>query len=232
MKRHLANILTITNLTLGLLAIIWAAQDKENLVLCSYLILIAILFDIMDGKIARLLNTTSDFGKQLDSFADMVSFGIAPGIIVFQLINTYNPHNTHLSYVAFMIPIFSALRLANYNIDDKQKKHFIGITTPLNAFFFASIPLILHYEKNDLILSLITNINFLFMGTIILSILLISPLKTFSSKAIYSNKFEKKIKILFLITSIFLFFLLKYTAFPLIVFFYIFLSIIFSLNKN
>jgi len=232
MKRHLANILTITNLTLGLCAIVWGAQGEENLILCSYLILIAILFDIMDGKIARLLNTTSDFGKQLDSLADMVSFGIAPSIIVFQLINTYNPDSAHLAYVSFMIPIFSALRLANYNIDEKQKTYFIGITTPLNAFFFISIPLILHYEKNDLILSLVTNINFLFMGTIILSVLLISPLKTFSSKAMYSSEFEKKIKIVFMTTSIFLLFLLKYTAFPLIVFFYIFLSIIFSLNKK
>jgi len=232
MKKHLANILTIINLTLGLFAIVWAAQNEENLVWCSYLILIAILFDIMDGKIARLLNTTSDFGKQLDSFADMVSFGIAPSIIVFQLIKTSNPQETYLAYIAFIIPIFSALRLANYNIDSKQKIYFIGITTPLNAFFFISIPLILHYEKNDLILSLVTNINFLFIGTIILSILLISPLKTFSSKAIYSSMVEKKIKIVFFITSVFLFFLLKYTAFPLIVFFYIFLSIIFSLNKN
>ena len=121
-------------------------QNKENLVLCSWLILIAILCDFLDGKLARFLKATSDYGKQLDSFADMVSFGIAPAVIVFQLINI---HNTQLAYIACLIPIFSALRLANYNIDKKQTIHFIGVTTPINALFFCSFPLILNYEKNN-----------------------------------------------------------------------------------
>jgi len=229
MIRHLPNILTITNLILGLLSIIWSLQNVNNLFLCSWLVLIAMLFDFMDGKLARFLKTSSNYGKQLDSFADMVSFGIAPAIITFQLINIYNPK---LAYIACLIPIFSALRLANYNIDERQGNHFFGITTPINALFFCSFPIILHYEKNEFILSIICNVNFLFISTIIFSLLLISPLKTFSLKSFSNNNLEKKIKILFITLSCIAFFLLKYTAFPLIVFFYIFLSIIFSLNKN
>ena len=239
MKKNIPNILTLTNLSIGLCSIIWAAQNKENLVFCSWLILIAMLFDFMDGKLARFLKVSSDFGKQLDSLADMISFGVAPAIIVFQLIHTYNPHNTKLAYIAFMIPICSALRLANYNIDKKQGNEFIGITTPINALFFCSIPLIINQEEsinynegNEFILSFITNVNFLFITTIVFSLLLISPLKTFSLKSSNKNILEKRIKFIFIITSIILFFLLKYTAFPIIVFFYIFLSIIFSLNKN
>ena len=76
MIRHLPNILTITNLILGLLSIIWSLQNVNNLFLCSWLVLIAMLFDFMDGKLARFLKTSSNYGKQLDSFADMVSFGI------------------------------------------------------------------------------------------------------------------------------------------------------------
>ena len=232
MKSHLANILTLINLTLGLIAIMWCAQSKENLLLCSWLVIIAMLFDFMDGKLARFLKTSSNYGKQLDSFADMVSFGIAPSVIVFQLITIYNPHNTKLAYIAFLIPIFSALRLANYNIDEKQGNHFFGLTTPINAFFFCSIPIILNYTENKIISSIFSNPNFLFISTIIFSFLLISPLKTFSFKSFGNNKLEKKIKLFFIAFSIILFFLLKYTAFPLIVFFYIFLSFIFSLNKN
>ena len=171
MKKNIPNILTLTNLSIGLCSIIWAAQNKENLVFCSWLILIAMLFDFMDGKLARLLNTSSDFGKQLDSLADLVSFGVAPAIIVFQLINTYNPHNTKLAYIALMIPIFSALRLANYNIDERQGNHFLGITTPINALFFCSIPIIMVYEKNEFVVSFLSNVNFLFMATIIFSLL-------------------------------------------------------------
>ena len=232
MKKNIPNILTLTNLSIGLCSIIWVVQNKENLVFCSWLILIAMLFDFMDGKLARFLNASSDFGKQLDSLADMISFGVAPAIIVFQLINTYNPHNTKLAYIALMIPIFSALRLANYNIDERQGNHFFGITTPINALFFCSIPIVMAYEKNEFVLSFLSNVNFLFMATIVFSLLLISPLKTFSLKSSNKNVLEKKIKLIFIFTSIILFFLLKYTAFPVIVFFYIFLSIIFSLNKN
>ena len=106
MKKQLPNILTLINLSLGIMSIIWASQNKEYLVLCSWLILIAMLFDFMDGKLARYLNVSNDFGKQLDSLADMISFGVAPAIIVFQLIITYSSNETELAYIALMIPIF------------------------------------------------------------------------------------------------------------------------------
>ena len=121
MKKHLPNILTLSNLTLGLMAIFYGLT-QANLILCSWLIFIGILLDFLDGKIARFLKVESDYGKQLDSFADMVTFGIAPAVIVFKMIGEQN-HN--LSYIAFLIPIFSAIRLAKYNIDKKQGNYFI-----------------------------------------------------------------------------------------------------------
>jgi len=239
MKKQIPNLLTITNLLLGLISILWASQNIENLVICSWLILVAILFDFMDGKLARYFNVANDFGKQLDSLADMISFGVGPGIIVFQLISLYNPQNPQLAYVAFMIPIFSAIRLAKYNIDEKQGDYFIGISTPINALFFCSIPIIINYEYQiesniigEIVLHYITDVNFLFMSSIIFSLLLIYPIKTFSLKSFNDNCLEKNLKLIFIITSFSLFFLLKYTSFPLIVFFYIFLSIIFNINKK
>lgn len=239
MKKQLPNILTLINLSLGIMSIIWASQNKEYLVLCSWLILIAMLFDFMDGKLARYLNVSNDFGKQLDSLADMISFGVAPAIIVFQLIITYSSNETELAYIALMIPIFSALRLAKYNIDENQGNYFTGLSTPINALFFCSLPIIINYENtvksniiSEYVLLCITDFKFLFISSIIFSLLLIYPFKTFSLKTLNNNSFEKKIKLIFIVISIILFLLLKYTSFPLIVFFYIFLSIIFNINKK
>ena len=83
-------------------------------------------FDFMDGKLARYLNVPNDFGKQLDSLVDMISFGVAPAIIVFQLIITYSSNEIELAYIALMIPIFSALRLAKYNIDEIKEIILLG----------------------------------------------------------------------------------------------------------
>ena len=105
MKKNLANIVTLSNLSVGLLAI-FHGLIQSNLILCSWLILIGVLFDFLDGKIARYLKVENEYGKQLDSFADMVTFGIAPAVIVFKLIEV---SNSNLAYFAFFIPIFSTI---------------------------------------------------------------------------------------------------------------------------
>ena len=224
MKNNLPNIVTLCNLTLGLIAIFYGLI-QSNLILCSWLIFMGILLDFLDGKIARFLKVESDYGKQLDSFADMVTFGIAPAVIVFKMIGEQN-HN--LSYIAFLIPIFSAIRLAKYNIDKKQGNYFIGLSTPANALLFSSLPLLVEFHSFEIINKLMSNVSFLIALTIIFSSLLISNIETFSLKLYASNQFEKKLKIGFISASLFFVLFLKYLSIPIIIFFYMLLSIIFK----
>ena len=224
MKKNLPNIVTLCNLTVGLIAIFYGLI-QSNLILCSWLIFIGILLDFLDGKIARFLKVESDYGKQLDSFADMVTFGIAPAVIVFKMIGEQN-HN--LAYIAFLIPIFSAIRLAKYNIDKKQGNYFIGLSTPVNALLFSSLPLLGEFHSFEIINKLMSNVSFLIALTIIFSSLLISNIETFSLKLYASNQFEKKLKIGFISASLFFVLFLKYLSIPIIIFFYMLLSIIFK----
>ena len=224
MKKQLPNIVTLSNLTLGLMAVFYGLI-KDDLILCSYLIYIGILLDFLDGKIARFLKVDSEYGKQLDSFADMVTFGIAPAVIIFQMIEE---HNNDLSYVAFLIPVFSAIRLAKYNIDKNQGNYFIGLSTTANAFLFSSLPLIKKSHSHEIINNLLSTVSFLIILTILFSLLLISNIETFSLKFKTSNSFEKKIKIGFISISFLFIVFLKYLSIPIIIFFYMLLSIIFK----
>jgi len=223
-KKHLANILTLINLSLGLTAI-FVGLILSNVILSSILILTGVLFDFLDGKVARFFQINNEYGKQLDSFADMITFGIGPSVIIFLLINEYD---IYLACIAFTIPIFSALRLSKYNIDKKQGDYFIGLTTTTNAILFSSIPLIRKYSDIEIINSLIDNKYFLASITIFFSFLLVSKIKTFSLKFNNASKFEKKIKTSFLIISFILIFILKFLSIPIIIFFYMLLSIIFK----
>jgi len=223
-KKHLANILTLINLSLGLTAI-FIGLISSNVILSSILILTGVLFDFLDGKVARFFQIDNEYGKQLDSFSDMITFGIGPSVIIFLLISE---HDIYLAYIAFIIPIFSALRLSKYNVDNKQGDYFIGLTTTTNAILFSSIPLIRKYSNIEIINSLIDDKYFLSSITIFFSFLLISKIKTFSLKFNNSNKFEKKIKTSFLIISFILIIVVKFLSIPIIIFFYMLLSIIFK----
>ncbi|HRW96586.1 MAG TPA: CDP-diacylglycerol--serine O-phosphatidyltransferase, partial [Bacteroidales bacterium] len=127
--------MTLLNLLSGCISITLAFNDK--LVLASLFIGIAAVFDFLDGMLARLLNARSPLGLQLDSLSDVVSFGVAPGIIVFQFMQISLKHSSFdwngihpASAIAFLIPLFSALRLAKFNTDDRQTDSFIGLPTP------------------------------------------------------------------------------------------------------
>ena len=224
MIKNIPNVITLSNLSLGLLAI-FHGLINSNLVLCSFLIVSGVFLDFLDGKIARYLKVDSDFGKQLDSFADMVTFGIAPSVIIYKLLEL---SGSNFTYLAFFIPIFSAIRLAKYNIDNKQGNYFIGLTTTVNALLLSSLPLIQKFQSSKFIESLLTDTSFLISFTLLFSLLLISNVTTFSLKFYSANKIEKKLKVLFIIASILFFVLLKYLAIPIIIFFYMLLSIIFK----
>jgi CDP-diacylglycerol--serine O-phosphatidyltransferase len=231
-KKNIPNLITLGNLTCGLLSILFAFEG--NLALAGGLIFYGAILDFFDGFAARLLKVNSEIGKQLDSMADMVTFGVAPGILMYQLIAMTNENplaisnELTISLIAFLIPIFSAIRLAKFNIDTRQTSSFIGLPTPAAAIFIASLPIIgANYYTNF-------SLELLIVSTVILSILLVAELPLFSLKISKGETLKNQlniIRIAFLISSVILLFILKFAAIPFIVILYIFLSIINNLIK-
>ncbi len=185
LKKHIPNALTCGNLLCGCAGIA-AVLLRNELVLASYLIGLAAVLDFLDGFIARLLKAYSPIGKDLDSLADMVTFGVLPGVIVFKLLSNYLNFDPAtdlgtailLPHAAFIIPVFSALRLAKFNIDTRQTDSFIGVPTPANTLLIASIPLILqqHPEWSAFITKPIT----LIILSVVMSLLLVAELPLFA----------------------------------------------------
>ena len=228
--KNIPNIFTLLNLLFGIVAIIFSF---ENLLISSFCIFIGIILDFFDGFFARLLNLQSDFGKQLDSFADFITSGLAPGFILMQLI--YQNENDvlipekifHYNNVIYLfgllIPIFSAIRLAKFNIDENQKNNFLGLPTPAVAIFIASLPLITQYQ----IPTFVSNSIHLIFLSIILSFLLISNIPLFSFKISQEqNQKTKIIRTLFVLISIILLLIFQFVGIPFIVVLYLILSII------
>ena len=235
-KNHIPNFITLLNLLSGCIAIVLIFDDQ--LVIASYLIGLAAIFDFLDGFIARLLKAQSPIGKDLDSLADVISFGLVPGLILFKLIGYSSGISvnsgiiTFFAFIAFLVPLFSALRLAKFNNDKRQTEQFIGLPTPANAILIASFPLIL-VQQSTLIGIDILSIQVLFQSTIflivitiLLSYLLVAEISLLSLKFKSFDWKDNKERFSFLIISIIALILLYYSAIPLIIVLYIFISII------
>lgn len=139
-KKHIPNSITCLSLSSGCVAVVMALQG--NLLWATIWIIIAAVFDFLDGFAARLLKAYSPMGKELDSLSDMVSFGVAPGMMVFWVLREAAaalPMGEYIPYLAFVIPVFSGLRLARFNIDERQTTSFIGLNVPAHALFWASV---------------------------------------------------------------------------------------------
>ena len=215
------NLMTCGNLLCGCLGIVFSFRG--DLLLSGGLIFIAAVLDFLDGFAARLLNQSSPIGKELDSLADMVTFGLLPSMIIFQLLEsttiTIDIGNLLISFSAFILTVFSALRLAKFNIDTRQSDSFIGVPTPANAILVASLPFIIraHPEYE----SWIVNQGVLVSYTLIMSYLLIMEMPLLAFKFKTFGWKENQIKYIFLGLSVLLLFLLKFAAVPLIVGLYI-----------
>ena len=231
-KRNIPNIITLANLTCGLLSIIFAFQG--NLKLAALCIFAGAFFDFFDGLAARLLKVNGDLGKQLDSMADMVTFGVAPGFILFHFmyelshgITFRNATNESLFFpelFALLIPIFSAYRLANFNIDTKQTTSFIGLPTPALAIFVAAFPLI---DFNQF--PMFVNLQFLTIISVILPILLVVKLPLFSLKYGKNEDLNTRLnifRIILILSTVVLFFVFQFAAIPFIVILYLILSLL------
>lgn len=228
------NTITLFNLICGTIGIYFAFQYKIDIAL--YFMFAGALFDFFDGFSARLLKVSGELGKQLDSLADMVTFGVLPGAMIFSVqqkllleqVGTYPQF--HIIQWAFliipvMIPAFSALRLAQFNIDTRQSHSFIGLPTPANALFFASVSWSIVYGQN-LISSIASNPFTIFVLSIVFSLLLVANIPMFSLKFSSLKGKENIIRYVFLTCSLFLILILKISGFTAVVLLYNVLSIL------
>ena len=222
MSKHIPNLLTISNLICGCIALYFTFQGE--LVFTAYLIGLAAIFDFMDGAAARLLNVSNPIGKELDSLADMVSFGLVPGSVVFHLLEE-SPLSQY-SFMALIIPIFSAYRLAKFNVDENQNENFIGLPTPANCLVFVSIPLITTFNSESTIAYLFEIPEILLIITILMSLALVSRINMFSLKFKNLKFQDNKFRFFIITMSIFLLTWLEFSAIPIIILLYILMSIV------
>jgi CDP-diacylglycerol--serine O-phosphatidyltransferase len=190
--KHIPNFITSLNLASGFIAIIFTSNG--DLVTASWFILAAMIFDFLDGLSARLLKAYSDIGKELDSLADVVSFGVAPALMIYQLLNNSIPlfapaivdsHGGRASLILLfpaIMPICGALRLAIFNIDKTQTNSFKGLPIPANALAVISVVIAGHYSKSPLIDSFMASPMLLILFTVILSLLMVSRIPLLSLK--------------------------------------------------
>lgn len=241
-RRSVPNFFTIANLVSGLLAIQFSLTGNLNW--APYCIFAAIIFDFFDGFMAGLLKVRSDKGKQMDSLADIITFGAAPGFIVFALFQLvkenyvvgYNDEfewMMNLEYFAFIIPIFALFRLAKFNVDTKQSTSFIGVPTATMAIFFAAFPILIEaatVEPTPLKTAILDGILLNPYGLIVLvalfSVLMVSKIPLFALKFKTFKWSGNEIKYIFLAICLICIILFKFWSVPIIVSVYILMSMV------
>lgn len=243
-KKQIPNLFTILNLLSGVIAVMMAATD--NLIEAAFFVFAGIFFDFFDGFFARKFNVTGEFGKQLDSLADMVTSGVVPGIIMFQLIlfsakesyfmelsceigNWYSFEESRFYFiplVGLIIPLAAAYRLAKFNLDERQTSSFIGLPTPALAIFIVSLPLIIEYSDFGTLIKFLQNKYSLIFITLIGSYLLNAEIPLFALKFKNYQLADNKVRYAFLSLSILLFVLFKIVAIPLVIILYLLISVL------
>lgn len=217
MKKQLPNFLTCCNLVCGCLGIVFVLENRN--LPAAYFVWAACVFDFFDGFAARMLKVTSPIGKELDSLADVVSFGVLPALVMYKLIDESTPSEA-LPYLGFMIAVFSALRLAIFNVDETQHDSFKGLNTPANSLFITSLPLI-HTTVGDWLYQTWVLVAI----TTIFSFLLVSRVEIFALKFKNFTWADNKIRFTFLGSAVLLLALFQITAIPLVIILYIALSL-------
>lgn len=231
LKQHIPNAITCGNLVSGCLSILFLTHNMP--VKAAIMIFVAGLFDFLDGFAARLLHAHSPIGADLDSLSDVVSFGVAPGFIMYWLMSrSFDLPQwciagiNVLPCLAFLLPVFSAIRLAKFNIDSTQKTSFRGIPAPGMAIFIASLPLALsqvHHLK-DGVLSYWACLGI----TLIFSFMMVSRLRFFSFKMKSAKWNGNEVRWIFLLVTITSFVIFKWISLPFVMMFYVLLSIFFA----
>ncbi len=236
-KKHIPNTITSLNLLSGCLSVLLAFEGY--ILYAVYMIFLAAIFDFMDGMSARLLKAYSIVGKELDSLADVVSFGVAPSVIMFHIMkislfgSVHMPPIENLTLIEilcliapFFIAVLSGVRLAKFNVDERQSENFIGLAVPANALFFVSLYLVSISTTNDLLLTLLRNKYALVVIIFLFSLLLVAEFPMFSLKFKNLGFKGNKIRYIFIVLSAILLISLHTIAIPIIILLYILLSAI------
>ncbi|MCE7066817.1 CDP-diacylglycerol--serine O-phosphatidyltransferase [Dyadobacter sp. CY326] len=230
-RRNLPNALTCGNLLCGCIGVVEAFHN--NLVISCILVGVALIFDFFDGFLARLLKVSSAIGKDLDSLADMVTFGLLPSIIVYQLLMQSIPDLFGIwkAYPAFIIAIFSAIRLAKFNNDPRQSDSFIGVPTPANAMLIASLPIILLTE-DSFWKDIIVNTTNLLLFSVVMSFLLVMEMPLIALKFKNFGWKGNEFRFILIALTIVLIVAFKILAVPAIIILYILLSVVDNFTKK
>ena len=245
-KSYVPNALTLLNLFSGILALVLLIN--ENFKCTFYAVCLGILFDFFDGFAARLLKVQSRLGLELDSLADMVTSGVVPGMVMFYLLlnslglTVMSYSNPEIDWVILTVPLIgfaitlaSAYRLAKFNIDERQTEAFIGLPTPANCLFIASLPILLFESDIAIIQELLTNPWVLLSLTVLSSYMLNSEIHLFSLKVKSFDFKNNLIQLFYLTTSILLIIAFKLLIVPFLILFYVLLSVFtqnYILNKK
>ena len=229
--KHIPNTLTSCNLISGCIAIVFALNANFSMALTF--IVVGAVFDFFDGMSARLLGVSSPIGKELDSLADVVTFGVAPSSMIYSLLLILDKTGWNdtlaalVPYVAFVMAAFSAIRLVKFNLDERQTTSFIGLPTPANALFWGA--LIVGGEE---MLAEQSNVILLLVALVFLSSwLLVAEIPMFALKFKHWGWHENKIKYVFIVSCLPILLIFRISGISVIIAWYIFLSIITS-RKN
>lgn len=224
--KHIPNTITCCNLICGCIAVHNALFGLYGM--AFLFILLGALFDFFDGMTARLLGVSSPIGKELDSLADVVTFGVAPSSMVFTLLATQqypqvlSPVSDYIPYLAFVMAAFSALRLAKFNTDERQSTSFIGLPTPANALFWSSLIV----GSESYLSSSVYTVAAVVALVFIMSYILIAEIPMFALKFKTWGWHGNEIKYIFLLTCIPLLLLFQLSGFAAIIAWYIILSVV------
>lgn len=225
-KKHIPNTITCCNLISGCVATYYAFQSDFELALLF--IIIGAVFDFFDGMSARLLGVSSPIGKELDSLADDITFGFAPSAIVFSYLCSFHNDIFELPFLAFVMAAFSALRLAKFNLDERQALGFIGLPTPANALFWGA--LVLGLEQYDVAFEGMEWA--ILIGTFFSSYLLIAEIPMFALKFKHWGFNGNEIKYLFLISCVPMLLMMGVSSFAPIIAWYVILSVVTYKSKK
>ena len=249
-KRHVPNFITILNLLCGAIATIFAVQG--NLIMAALFVGLGIFFDFFDGLAARALDVKSEIGLQLDSLADMITSGLVPGIVMFQLLTKALPGNLlvtesweaggsaswfewnfpAVAIIGLFIAAASGYRLAKFNIDERQTDSFIGLPTPANALLILSLPLILAYQPHPIAVNLILNEWFLIGLTFLSCFMLNAEVPLFALKFSDWSFKANKLRYFFIAYCLLMVIIFQFIAIPLIIISYVIVSLIFPKKEE
>ncbi len=219
LKAQLPNFITLLNLLSGVVGIIWVLEGQP--LYGAYFVILSAGFDFLDGFIARLLKVQSDKGKELDSLADVVSFGVLPGILLYSLTKDQTG-SQFLPYLTLIVPMLSAYRLAKFNLDTRQSDRFIGLPTPANALLLSTLPhLVAHWPE---LAPWVTSPIALVVIAWVASILLVSELPLIALKFKNSSFADNTYRYTLLCLGAFCFAWLQLAGIPLIIIAYLLLS--------